>query len=90
MRSFIDGELEVQGNKAIQKNQMVLYERNADYINVFSKKKTEFLVLGGKPNNEPVYSYGPFVMNTRDEVMQCMSDYNSGKMGNPEVVNGNK
>lgn len=84
----VDGELEVQGAQQIPKNQMVIYERGGDFINVYSKEKTEILVLGGQPNNEPVYSYGPFVMNSKKEIEQCIADFNAGKMGNPARVDG--
>ena len=39
------------------------------------------LLLAGAPLNEPVERYGPFVMNTRDEIIQAIRDYQSGKMG---------
>jgi redox-sensitive bicupin YhaK (pirin superfamily) len=87
---LVEGELEVQGNRLIKKNQLVLYRRNADYIRVFSKESAELLILGGKPNNEPVYSYGPFVMNSEEEIRNCLRDYRAGKMGNPDLVNGNE
>ena len=45
------------------------------------------LVLGGQPLNEPVYSYGPFVMNTREQIQQCFKNYEAGLMGNPDLVN---
>jgi quercetin 2,3-dioxygenase len=41
----------------------------------------ELLLLAGVPLNEPVERYGPFVMNTRDEIVQAVRDYQSGKMG---------
>ena len=50
-------------------------------------EECEILMLGGQPLNEVVYSYGPFVMNSEAEIIQCINDYNSGKMGNPSTVN---
>jgi redox-sensitive bicupin YhaK (pirin superfamily) len=41
----------------------------------------DVLVLGGRPIREPVVAYGPFVMNTRDEIVQAIEDYQSGRMG---------
>jgi len=41
----------------------------------------EVLLLGGKPIREPVFSYGPFVMNTKSEIIEAMDDFEAGKMG---------
>jgi len=41
----------------------------------------DVLLLGGRPIREPVVAYGPFVMNTRDEIVQAIEDYRSGRMG---------
>jgi quercetin 2,3-dioxygenase len=41
----------------------------------------DVLILGGRPIREPVVSYGPFVMNTQEEILQAVRDYQSGRMG---------
>lgn len=46
-----------------------------------NKGDSSVLILGGEPLNEPIAAQGPFVMNTRQELQQAMSDYHSGKMG---------
>jgi len=39
------------------------------------------LLIGGQPLNEPIARYGPFVMNTPEEIRQAFEDYRSGRMG---------
>ncbi len=48
----------------------------------------DVLVLGGRPIREPVAWAGPFVMNTRDEVMQAFEDYQTGRLGSIPAVHG--
>jgi hypothetical protein len=48
----------------------------------------DVLVLGGQPIHEPVAWAGPFVMNTRDEVMQAFADYQAGRLGSIPAVHG--
>jgi quercetin 2,3-dioxygenase len=48
----------------------------------------DVLVLGGRPIREPIAWAGPFVMNTRDEVMQAFSDYQAGRLGSIPAVHG--
>ena len=48
----------------------------------------DVLLLGGRPIREPVAWMGPFVMNTREEVMQAMADYQAGRLGTIPAVHG--
>jgi quercetin 2,3-dioxygenase len=86
----IKGKIETEGQKEIDQNQVVLYQRGESLVNIFSEGEAEILMLGGRPHGEPVYAYGPFVMNTEQEIMKCIKDYQSGKMGDPDAVNAGK
>lgn len=77
---LLDGELFIAGKKAKQR-QLIWFENDADKIAVIANQNTRFVVLSGKPIEEPVASYGPFVMNTNREIKQAMFDYQAGVMG---------
>lgn len=83
----VNGEIELEERRVVKKNQIALYQRGESVVNIYSKANAEILLLGGQPLNEPVYSYGPFVMNTEAQIKQCILDYQTGKMGDPELVN---
>jgi redox-sensitive bicupin YhaK (pirin superfamily) len=87
---IIDGKIEVADQQLASKSQLVLYQRGKEIISVHAKENSEFLILGGTPLNETVYSYGPFVMNTEDQIRQCIHNYQMGKMGNPDIVNASR
>jgi redox-sensitive bicupin YhaK (pirin superfamily) len=71
--------------KEVHRGQMVIFENNGDQIEVKASKNTkspfDMLLIGGTPINEPIARYGPFVMNTKEEVYQAIQDYNDGLMG---------
>jgi redox-sensitive bicupin YhaK (pirin superfamily) len=76
----ISGELSVNENKATLHN-FVLFEKNGEEIKLNASKQSKVLFLSGEPINEPIAQYGPFVMNTQQEILQAFDDYNNGKFG---------
>lgn len=85
---LVKGALELEGGRGLKANQVALYERGESQLNLYAEEGAELLVLGGQPLNEPVISYGPFVMNSEEQIRQCIRNYQNGLMGNPAIVNG--
>ena len=66
---------------------MAVLDRSGCSIAVEALDSATVLVLDGEPINEPVVGYGPFVMNSDDEIRQAVSDYQTGKMGHlPQLI----
>ncbi|HEY2964432.1 MAG TPA: pirin family protein [Pyrinomonadaceae bacterium] len=67
------------------KQQMVMFAADGDEVFISnpaaSAAPLELLLIAGVPLNEPVARYGPFVMNTREEIYQAVEDYRTGRMG---------
>lgn len=52
---------------------------NEQHLDVTATTDLRFVIIGGEPIDEPVVQHGPFVMNTREEIMQAIQDYQAGK-----------
>jgi len=77
----LDGEVTVNGNTKATEKDFVLFRNEGDSVLVEARTDAKIMFLNGEPIEEPLYHYGPFVMNTRDEINQAIVDYNSGKFG---------
>jgi redox-sensitive bicupin YhaK (pirin superfamily) len=77
----IEGSIRVNDSETVSENHFALFENNAEQFTVEALEDSIVLLLSGEPLNEPIASQGPFVMNTREELIQAVEDYNAGKFG---------
>jgi len=76
----INGDVEVNGTK-VGKHQFVLFKNEGDEINIRANDESIILLLSGEPINEPIAQYGPFVMNTQQELQEAFEEFQNGKFG---------
>ncbi|WP_337862263.1 pirin family protein [Nitrososphaera sp.] len=78
----VEGEGAFSTAKRVAKRgQMVMFGNDGDEVEITAKTDLDVLLIGGLPLNEPMARYGPFVMNTKEEIQQAIEDYQSGRMG---------
>ena len=75
------GAVLFNGNQIAREGQLVLFDRAAGEVELEANADATVLVLAGEPIDEPIAGYGPFVMNTQEEIRQAMDDFNSGRFG---------
>ncbi|WP_257281037.1 MULTISPECIES: pirin family protein [unclassified Endozoicomonas] len=74
-----EGQVKLQAStgQVISQSELAVFAQG-DGLELGTESQAGFLILAGKPLNEPVVQYGPFVMNSREEVMQAVREYQSG------------
>jgi redox-sensitive bicupin YhaK (pirin superfamily) len=75
------GSVKINGSREAQHAEFVEFGGAGDAFRIDANDDAMVLVLTGEPINEPVFGYGPFVMNTEDEIRTAIADYRSGRMG---------
>ena len=86
---FLNGQAQVQGSTSVQAGSLVIMDRSQPgTLRIEGDAQTKLLVLNGEPLNEPVVAHGPFVMNTRDEIITAIRDYQRGAMGSLKPSEG--
>ena len=76
----VNGSVEVNGENAAE-HSFVLFKNEGETITIKAAENSVVLLLSGEPLNEPIASYGPFVMNTQEEIYESIQEFQSGKFG---------
>ena len=77
----IEGNIMVNGEEKVATDHLVLFQNEGETFTIEAAEDSIVLILSGEPLNEPIYPHGPFVMNTREEIIQAFDDFNNGKFG---------
>jgi redox-sensitive bicupin YhaK (pirin superfamily) len=77
---IISGNVKVNGQEA-PANHFVLMNNDGESFSLQGTEDSMVLVLSGEPIQEPIAAFGPFVMNTRDELVEAYREFDSGKFG---------
>jgi quercetin 2,3-dioxygenase len=79
--AVLDGRVDFGDGTQISPGEVALMGQTGTHIALTSHTSAKLLVLGGQPLGEPIAGHGPFVMNTRAELVQAFQDYQAGKLG---------
>jgi quercetin 2,3-dioxygenase len=77
---LIEGSASIN-DKLVSSDHFVLFKNDGEQISITATEDAVLLVLSGEPIDEPIAQYGPFLMNTWDELEQAISDVSAGKFG---------
>jgi len=78
---IINGSVLINGKQRAAVDQLVYFDNIGTDISIEALENATVLILSGAPIEEPIAHYGPFLMNTNEEIEQAISDYNQGKFG---------
>jgi quercetin 2,3-dioxygenase len=79
--AVLEGAVDFGDGTKISPGEVALMGKTGTQISLTANASAKLLVLGGQPLNEPIAGHGPFVMNTRAELVQAFQDYQAGKLG---------
>jgi len=77
----LKGAIRLGNRHAVRTAELAVMERRGSKLVIEVEEETTLLLLNGAPLDEPIVGHGPFVMNTQEEIVQAINDYNSGRFG---------
>jgi|SRR5678809_190712 redox-sensitive bicupin YhaK (pirin superfamily) len=77
----LQGAVSVNGSPQAGEAELIVCARNGSQVTIEAQEGSRLLIMSGEPIEEPIARYGPFVMNTKAELVQAVQDYQAGKMG---------
>ncbi len=77
----IEGSIIINGREKAPTDHFVLFKNEGETFSIEASEDSVVLIISGEPLNEPIYPHGPFVMNSREEIIQAFEDFNTGKFG---------
>ena len=77
----LNGNVTVNGGTHAKDAELVVLDRKGEGFRIDAETDATLLILSGEPIDEPIFGYGPVVMNTEAEIRQAIADYQSGRMG---------
>jgi len=77
----LGGHVTVNGTQPLGTAEVLLLGREGRNVSLRADGDTTLLLLSGEPIDEPLVGHGPFVMNSREEIVQAFEDFNSGRFG---------
>ncbi len=80
----IEGEVKVNNQEVVPTDHLLLFTNEGEDFSIEATANSVVLILSGEPLNEPIASYGPFVMNTQEQIREAFDDFNNGKFGTLE------
>lgn len=75
------GRVRINGSEALDAAQVATLSRDGDGLRIDAEADAKLLLLAGEPIDEPIVGYGPFVMNSKQEIAEAVRDVNSGRFG---------
>ena len=77
----LEGNISINGSEEVKVNHLALMANDGTDFEITVNEDAVVFIAGGEPINEPIVHYGPFVMNTEQEIEEAIADFQKGKFG---------